>query len=185
DPLVVGGDHEPVRTSRNVNRLGDLVASSVDHADGVVAEQTDVCLRRDACGVLCRGNWTGASGQRRDGGQRSAHGRNPRCQARAVNRKSEMCHVYCPPRAELIGRTGGLSCPALGSFRPLSITAERPLGWLLAGRVSCPERRRRAGPWQAARATWTSDRGQHARNGTGQAAIWTPLTAYSSSATIR
>ncbi len=111
DPLVVGGNHQPVRTSRNGNRLGDLIAGSVDHGDGVVAEQTNVCLRRGYRGVLGCSHWTGARGQRGHRRERSAHRRNPRCQARAVNRKSEMCHVYCPPRAKLIGRTGGLSCP--------------------------------------------------------------------------
>ena len=56
----------------------------------------------------------------------------PRCQARAVNRISEVCHVYCPPTGDLIGRTVVLSCPALGAFRHPSITALRPFGWFPA-----------------------------------------------------
>ena len=88
------------------------------------------------------------------------------------------------PRPDAVALAlGGLSCPALGSFRPLSITAERPLGWLLPASFTT----HKAGRGVAVRrapATWTSGRGQHARNGTGQAATWTPPTAYSSSATI-
>ena len=111
DPLVVGGNHQPVRASRNGNRLRDLIAGRIDHGDGVVAEQANVGLGRGGCGVLCRGHWTGARGERGHRPQGSADGRNPRCHARGVQRKSEVSHAYCPPRAELIGGTARAILP--------------------------------------------------------------------------